>query len=219
MSRAATFLQAIFRSEPIVAVSLTVAVGGVGVWVTPKAIEALSAEPVPLGEVAVEGDLPSEREAIIEALRTLLEGCYAYVGARDADQSGPATLALWLSDEHERGTLNAGEALLLTHSSLLRTITATYIDTGDTPGKRVDSRDLIAPDATRRFRSYGTPTPRVIATGVQSLSVITSPGGEGEVELALTLTWDAPPDDAADEAGASTTTLRVRLRRVEGVGR
>lgn len=218
MHRPATLFRTFLRSEPVVAVAATVVVGGVGIWVTPKAIEAMTPDPPPLGEVRVEGDTPEDRAALIDGLRRLLEGSYAFVTSRDADADGPASLLLWQSDQNARGTLNPDEALLVVHSGLLQTITAAYIDAPPSE-KRLDVASMSQPDALRRLRTLGSVRTSVIATGVTALSIAPRRAAPGEADLALTLTWAPNNDDAPDAAGPSRTTLHVRLRLVEGVER
>ena len=141
---------AILRGEPITAALLGTLVIGVGAWVTPMAIEALEPPEPPVGEVTVEGETPDAHREIVEGLRQVLETSYAFIGARNADDRGPASITLWGSDEHHRGALGPGEVLLLTHSSLLGTITAAYIEGYEEDDARVDPRDVIAGDALVR---------------------------------------------------------------------
>ena len=203
---------AIMRSELFSAALITLAVGGVAVWVTPKAIEAMTPEPEPLGTVTIEGEQPDERAAVIEALRETLRSCFAFV-AVEGD-----TLVLWESDRHDRGALNVDETMIITHSPTLLTLSAVFVEDGGAPD-RVDIGSLLSETGLRRFRTSPKASSGVMATGVADVSITTSPGEPGEAEVALTLTWDAPADDAQEEAGASRTTLRVRLRRIAALGR
>jgi hypothetical protein len=206
------------RSEPLVALGVGSLVLTIAAWVTPQAIEAMQPDPPPLGEVLVEGVTPDERSAVVEGLRTLLESSYAYVCSRDAGDSGSASITLWQSDDQHRGSLDAGEALVLTHSALLEKISAAYVE-GAPAEQAVAPADLCAADATRRLRGYGTVRTRVIATGVRAFSVAPRREEAGTVELTLGLTWSAAEVEAEDDAGPSRTLLRVRLRLVEGLGR
>ncbi len=183
-----------------------------GVWVTPMAIQAMTPEPEPLGVVRVEGAQPLDRTAVIDGLRLTLENCFALVGVEND------ALVLWESDTHDHGAINPDEILVVSHSETLRTLSAVFA-TGGAGDEAVDPTELVSARGLRRFRTSLSSSSRVIATGVSDVSVATSPGAPGEAEVALTLTWSAPEDDALGEAGASRTTLRVRLRRIEGLGR
>jgi|GEM_PF-2650362 len=208
-------IRALIPSEPVVAVAVSAVVLGVAAWVSPKAIRAMQPDPPPLGEVVIEGAAPDERFAIVEGLRDLLQSSYAFVCAQTDEN--PA-IALWQSDDHHRGRLDAGETLVLAHSPLLETITALYVDNAP-PEAAIDVADVCATHPAHGLRRYGTVRPRVIATGVRALSVAPRREAPGVVELALTLTWAENEVEAQGEAGPSRTTLRVRLRLVEGVGR
>ena len=205
-------ISAILRSELFTAALITLGVGSVAVWVTPKAIKAMTPEPEPLGVVTIEGERPDERAAVIEALRETLESCFAFIAVEEG------SLVLWESDRHDRGALNVDETLLITHSPTLLTLSAVFVEDGGAPD-RVELGALLSETGLRRFRTSPEASSGVMATGVADVSIATSPGKPGETEVALTLTWDAPADDAQEEAGASRTTLRVRLRRIEGLGR
>lgn len=203
---------ALLRSELFMAALIVSGVGGVAAWVGPDVVRAFTPEPPPIGEVTVEGAEPEERRLVIDGLRQTLEGSYALVGAAEGG------LALWQRDAHDLGALNADEALLILHSPSLQTLNAVYIEDGASE-KRIAPDALLTSNGARRFRTSASASSRVIATGVSDVSVATSPGAPGQAEVALTLTWSADPDDPQEEAGASRTTLRVRLHRIEGLGR
>jgi len=203
---------AIVRAELFFAAILAVGVGGVAVWVAPKAIHALSSEPEPLGVVTIEGEQPDERRAVIEALRETLESCFAFVAVEHG------ALVLWESDRHDRGALNVDETLVIAHSPSLLTLSAVFVEDGGAT-EETDLDALLTESGLRRFRTSPNASSGVMATGVADVSIATNPGEPGELEVALTLTWEGDADDAQGEAGASRTTLRVRLRRIEGLGR
>ena len=211
-------IRSVLRWEPVVAAAAGALVIGVGAWVTPKAIEAMAPDPPPLGEVTVEGATPDERRVIVEGLRTILESSYAYVCSRNAGPGAPASITLWQTDDQHRGHMDAGEALVLTHSHLLETIAAVIVEDAGAEDA-VDSDDLCGPDAAQRLRRYGTVSPRVIGTGVRSLSIAPRREAGGTLELTLGLTWTPTEVEAQEESGPPRTTLRVRLRLVEGMGR
>ncbi len=206
-----TLIAAVLRAELFTAALIVSAVGGVAVWVTPMALEAMTPPEPALNEVSIEGDRPLDRDQVIDAVALMLESAYALAGASDD------ALLLWQTDARDRGALNPDEALLIAHSPTLLTLTAAYSEGASE--KRLDPAELLTPSGARRFRASPGAVKRVIATGVSAVSVTTSHAAPGEADVALTLTWGASSDDAHDEAGASRTTLRVRMRRVEGVGR
>jgi len=216
--RSLNLLRTALRPEPAAIAAVSLGVLAVGTWVAPQALRAIEPAPPEIGEATVEGDVPPERAPVVEGLREILERSYAYVGARNADGEGPFAMTLWQSDPHRRGELNAAEAILLTHSAVLATVTASYLEEGG-EDERLDLGALLGPEALRRFRSSGPLASRVIATGVTALSVSAEPAGPGVVKLELTLTWATDPDESRVEAAASRTTLAVHMRRVEGVGR
>lgn len=212
MLKPLALLGTVVRAELFMTAVIIAGVGGVAVWVTPMAIEAMTPEPEPLGVVRVEGAMPEDRAEVISGLRQTLESCFALVGVEhDA-------LVLWESDTHDHGVINMDEVLVVSHSESLRTLSASFAGS-DAGGAELDPSDLVSARGLRRFRTSTSSTSRVIATGVSDVSVATSPGAPGEAEVLLTLTWLSPEDDALAEAGASRTTLRVRLRRIEGLGR
>ena len=216
--RPLSLLRTLFRAEPIAVAAVSLGVLTVGTWVAPRALRAIEPAPPEIGEAEVEGDVPSERAPVVEGLREILERSYAYVGARNADEDGPFAMTLWQSDPHHRGELNAAEAILITHSAVLATVTASYVEEGGEE-ERLDLAALLGRDALRRFRASGPLASRVIATGVTALSVSAAPARPGVVKLELTVTWATDPDEAPSEAAPSRATLAVHMRRVEGAGR
>jgi len=216
--RPTTLLRTIVRAEPVAVAAVGLGVIAAGVWVTPQAIKALEPAPPEIGEATVEGEPPIDQVSVVEGLKEILERCYAFVTARNAEDAGAFTMTLWQSDPHRRGELNAAEAILVTHSPVLATVTASYRSAGG-EDERLDLDALAGPEALRRFRASGKTDSRVIATGVTDLTVSASPAGPGVVKLELTLTWASDPDEAPAEAAPARTTLTVHMRRVEGAGR
>ena len=185
--------------------------GGVGVYVAPRAIEAATSGNAP----AVAEVIPDDpaRADFCAAFRGLIESSISVLGLWENARTGGFELLLWASDDDGTGSLDTDEALLLSYSPALGAVTAYLAADAPSPdmglGVEVENAPADAGAARPIRRVLDATFPdwwraregverRVIGAGLRLVRVETRDGGGGATGLVVELVW--PPGVADSEA-------------------
>jgi len=188
----------------------------VSLGLTTAGLAAATAVIAPRALVAVQStsEAPVQHEgldldqvALLHGLHTLLASCKALISVREARGSLGAAITLWHSDDHDRGTVNEDEILVLLHSPLLGTLNVYTSDLDESAaGPAVSVQDLFGDSMPENWRQRPGIRGRVIATDISAVAIERGREEDGMTTLRVVLHWESP---TPDEAGVGSATVSL----------
>jgi len=195
----------------LVTLSIIGSLTAVGFYVAPQYLAARPASPSAVP--AAHGD----HQRLIDDLATLVAQSVGVLAIHPRGATPYQEMVLWLADndaEGADGRADESELAILSHSSVMRTITI-YRPAGG----RISSAQVArnTPEFCRRWRADPDVDRLVLGRGVSDMRVETVGGQEDQwgesgqwgalQRLRVTLTWAADSADGADEASVLVDTV------------
>ncbi len=207
-----------FATAEVAAVAVTMGVLGTAAFVvTPRLLQAGAEEE----DLTVVPRLEAHKVQTLSLLEALYR-CKAVLAVQDREATPYLDVVLWAEDIVEPGVINEGEIIVLSHSTMMQSLTMHVcgLDSQE-PGPPLSLRTVNEPTFGMEWRLRSDVEGRVIGSGLSQMRFsdrsgsegqqATSAGGEGEGYL-LELTWVGNRTDVADEARALVLLPSARSR-------
>lgn len=199
----------IATGEAVLIAASLCTIGALGVVIAPGLLRA-GPDKAPLR--IDEPDDPAKL-AVFTALRAMFDESRSVIRLWDPDSTGRCAVLLWYSDEEPLGTIDEPEVVLIQHSPVMETITASVVEPGDAGAGPLDVSRVLDErfaDLWARRDDVGT---HVVAGGVRAMRIERVGEESGVMRLRVRLTWSGRvADERISEAG-----FECELPRLQGL--
>lgn len=196
--------------EVVVVLCAAVALGGLSVYLVPRALQAAESAGA---ELVCEPPADPEHLVVFEGLREVFERGRALLGVWEKG-GGSVDVMLWLGDQQGAGVIEQNEVTLVSFSEVLETVSV-FTDPGEGEGLRpVDYTAMSDPRFSDRWRRGERVEGWIVGTGVRVVRFERVAEGDGMVRLGIALRWGAVGTDGE----ISEARFEVRLPEVQGLG-
>ena len=154
----------------------------------------------------------------LQKLADLIGKCKGLAAIHDRVRTPYLDIVLWVKDLNGDSQINNGELMVISHSHLLRTITAYTCEMSDSfANTTANVSDMLLPDFGERWRSQATVEGRVIGADVSDMHFVgndasggnTGAKGYGVGTYMIELTWNDENTDESDTGQAIVRLLRI----------